>query len=395
MNILFFLYKFPIYGGVERMTISLANLCSENGHKVYIISERGNAEDMLSDLSDDIIYDWFDDVNFFSIENKNKFYSVICDYNINIIINQGCYDNVTEFLLEIKSYLKDVFVISILHNDPCFPLKSIDKYLEGKSFDKRIRRFFKVIVVFRVHRRTKIFYRKLVDESDFIVVLSTRYIYDFRKLLNDNFRNIIAIPNFIMLNNTIFNISCVKEKTILYVGRVVESQKRISRLINIWSSLYLKFPDWKLQIVGDGEDLASIKYIVDENKIERVDFVGYTNNVYFYMCKASIISLVSDFEGFPMAILEAMSVNCVPISYGSYSAIYDIIEDGKNGYIIPPFKDRVYIEKLEELLSNNQRLFEFSMAAKKKADTFSSDLIYAKWDKLFDLLKKYKYKICD
>lgn len=370
------------------MTISLANLCSENGHKVFIISERGDAEDMLFDLSDNIAYYWFDDVYFFSVNNKNKFCSIIHDFNIEIIINQGCYNNVTNFLVEVKSYLKNISIISTLHNDPYFTLKGIDKYLEGKSFNKRIRRFFKFIVIFRAYKRTRTFYRNLVNESDFVVVLSAKYIHDLRKLLSDNFSKIIAIPNFFVENNNISNISYTKEKTILYVGRVVESQKRISRLINIWSSLYLKFPDWKLQIVGDGEDLTYIKDMVDENKIERIDFIGYTNDVYLYMRKASIISLVSDFEGFPMAILEAMSVNCVPISYGSYQAIYDIIEDGENGYIIPAFKKSIYIEKLEKLLSNNEKLLKFSQAAKKKSHTFSSNLIYAKWEELFDLLKR-------
>lgn len=54
MNILFFLHKFPVYGGVERMTINLVSALNQKGYNIYIISQKGEAEELLSDLSPDI-----------------------------------------------------------------------------------------------------------------------------------------------------------------------------------------------------------------------------------------------------------------------------------------------------------------------------------------------------
>ena len=59
MNILFFLKQFPLYGGVERITITLASALQQRGYNVYIMSERGEAEELLADLDEDVTYLYF------------------------------------------------------------------------------------------------------------------------------------------------------------------------------------------------------------------------------------------------------------------------------------------------------------------------------------------------
>ena len=51
----------------------------------------------------------------------------------------------------------------------------------------------------------------------------------------------------------------IKKNELLFVGRVNITQKRVDILLEIWHKIFLNFPDWELNIVGDGEDLNYLK----------------------------------------------------------------------------------------------------------------------------------------
>lgn len=67
---------------------------------------------------------------------------------------------------------------------------------------------------------------------------------------------------------------------------------------------------------------------VRELKLRNVSFEGFQNPKEYYE-RASILLLTSEFEGFPLVLPECMSFGVIPAVYGSYSAVYDIVEDGK------------------------------------------------------------------
>ena len=107
-----------------------------------------------------------------------------------------------------------------------------------------------------------------------------------------------------------------------------------------------------------------------------------------YYESASILLLTSEFEGFPLVLLECMSFGVVPAVYGSYSAVYDIVEDGKNGLILPydkkGYNAALMAEKLSVLMqSSDQRMAENAIVTSRK---YSLDFVYQSWEKLFDSL---------
>lgn len=106
--------------------------------------------------------------------------------------------------------------------------------------------------------------------------------------------------------------------------------------------------------------------------------------------------LTSDLEGFGLVIIESMSFGCVPIVYGSYEAVYDIIEHGKSGFITPmPYSKSKTMEYMEQLIENENLRNDMAKNAMTRSKLFSIGSIAKKWYDLFDEVLKHhhqKYK---
>ena len=82
-------------------------------------------------------------------------------------------------------------------------------------------------------------------------------------------------------------------------------------------------------------------------------------------------------------LAECMSFGVVPVVYGSYSAVYDIIEDGRDGLIIAKtnegFNAAVMAERMATVLTDKRRLEKMALAAVEKSKGYSIDKIYQQW----------------
>ena len=225
-------------------------------------------------------------------------------------------------------------------------------------------------------------YKHLLQYSDKTVVLSKKYQTQLQKLVSDANNKIEYINN----PNT-FSIRTIdytkKEKTILYIGRLEPILKQPLILLKIWKKLYKNFPDWKIVFVGDGEGREEMDKYVNKHKIKRVIFEGTRNNVIEYYKKASIISLVSKCEGWGMALTEGMVLGCVPICFKSYETAYDIIDDGKNGFLVTPYNIKEYAQKLQLIMGDEDKLINMAKCAQEKAQKFTRERIVEKWYSLF------------
>ena len=99
----------------------------------------------------------------------------------------------------------------------------------------------------------------------------------------------------------------------------------------------LKNKDWNLYIIGDGDEFDNLSKLIKKLNLEgRVILTGYKNKkeIEKYMLDSSLFLMASVSEGLPMVLLEAMSYGIPCIAYETASGTSDIIEDGKNGYII-------------------------------------------------------------
>lgn len=177
----------------------------------------------------------------------------------------------------------------------------------------------------------------------------------------------------------------MKDYQIVFVGRLENMTKRPYRILQTWKLIEGKYPDWNLTFVGDGPDRQSLEAKVEEEGLERVSFVGFQNPVEYYK-RASILMLTSDIEGFPLVLAECMSFGVVSVVYASYPAVYDIIEDGIDGIIIPK-KDEFPVElaarKISAIMVDENKRLKMALAATKKSQQFSISTICRQWEDTF------------
>lgn len=386
MNILFLYRIYPCYGGVEVVTTVLANRFVSDGHKVTIASfEQPNMElaDQLVDGIDLVKLEY--PVN--SKENVDILHNVVVEKRIDLIINQWGLPFKTTKLCNAAIKNTGCKLISVLHGSPYTSkviIKAQDKVNNSQS---PFRKAFYRAILSAKEQVIKWSIRYNIKHNEKYILLSKGFIEPLIKYSRtQKTDNIIAIGNpvTIPVDLTGFSIEN-KKKQILYAGRMDYENKRVNRILDAWKTIANDYEDWELVLVGDGPHKHVLLSTIKEEDIPRVHFEGFQKDppIQFYK-DASIYMLTSDLEGFGLVIIESMSFGVVPIVYGSYEAVYDIIEDGKSGFITPmPYSNENSVNCLRYLIENEEKRKEMSLAAMERAKLFTVDNVVVQWYKLF------------
>lgn len=177
-----------------------------------------------------------------------------------------------------------------------------------------------------------------------------------------------------------------KEKMILFCGRFENWSKRIDRLLRIWAKVQDRMEDWKLVLVGNGEDWDMITGMAEGLSLKRISFEGMRNNVADYYRKASVVVLTSETEGWPLALTEAQAQGCIAVAFDCSSGVKEVLAgDAGCGFVVPSFDEDAYAETLLHIASLDR---EEEMTVRKNAVAksllFAPEIIAEKWKVLFD-----------
>ncbi len=129
--------------------------------------------------------------------------------------------------------------------------------------------------------------------------------------------------------------------------------------------------------------------MIKELNLPNVKLHGYQDPRPFYE-KAAISIMTSDFEGFPMTLVESLQYGVVPIVFNTFSAITDIINNETNGYIIQKDDNSDFIEKLKLLMMNKDILSALANNALYSAKRFLPIAICEKWQSIITKLSNTK-----
>jgi colanic acid/amylovoran biosynthesis glycosyltransferase len=173
---------------------------------------------------------------------------------------------------------------------------------------------------------------------------------------------------------------------VVYVGRLTEEQKRISEVAKAFCNMIVQIPNIEAVFYGDGPDRKNVEAILEKNgKDLPITLAGAysAENIQGELLHAQVIVLLSDFEGLPISILEAMACGVVPVCLEMKSGISEQIQHGVTGFVVKN-RDEDFIEIIK-ILSENQSIWEnVSLNAKKFiANNF---LLEASHDEWFDFL---------
>ena len=188
--------------------------------------------------------------------------------------------------------------------------------------------------------------------ADHIVVLGEDHAKDYAKA-----NRLSIIPNFSLMKP--FRQPNYNSKIAIAVGRR-SAEKNFERLEYIWDKVSTIRPDWQLKIHHN------------------------TKNILNAYQEASILLMTSQFEAFPMVLLEAMTCGLPCIAFDCPHGPREIIEDGKTGYLIPYDDDEMFIEKLTYLMEHPEVRERMGQAAQESVKRFSVETIMEKWRKLYE-----------
>ena len=376
-HILFLMGTYPSYGGVEIVSTTLANQFIKDGHQVTIASYKQPLHEAaplnLSDQCDLL----FLSHPVLSIQNIKKLRAYIQTHQIEVLINQWVVPFYATLVWKWATYGTNCKVYSVHHNPPDtnMRIQSLKRKVEsGKGYLKGMYGFVR-----EVSRLSLAF---CIKNSHKFILLSPSFIpvaQRFSRVKDSN--KFLSIPNPIAM--PVFDESISKEKEIIYVGRIEYNQKRTDRVVDIWRELEPLYSDWKLTIVGDGEDRDDLQKRIDEYGLKRVEITGFVNPVNYYQ-RASILLLTSEYEGFGLVVAEAMSLGVVPVVYNSFESAKDLITDGYNGALIEkPFSVSRFTKVVQELMENTEWLV-LSQNSKIASERFSVNTIVKDWYQLWN-----------
>jgi glycosyltransferase involved in cell wall biosynthesis len=162
---------------------------------------------------------------------------------------------------------------------------------------------------------------------------------------------------------------------ILSHGRIAKD-KGIFWIPQILSELARYSEDWDCTVSGDGPDHAELRQRFARLGLsDRVNFTGWTasEDVPELMNQHDVFLFPTKYEGYPMALIEAMAGGCVPVA-SRLSGITDwIIQDGENGLLFPVGNLRLAVQHLAKLLSDRSQLETLSQRARKVAGRYDND----------------------
>lgn len=222
-----------------------------------------------------------------------------------------------------------------------------------------------------IETMNKIFYR-FADE---LIVQTERA----KDILSKKYKvkKITVIPNPVEL--TTFD-RAIKKKQIISVGRL-SKEKGQKTLIKAFSNL--KEKEWTLHIVGDGFDRPSLEILVKDLQIEnRVVFHGKMYNFNSLLLESQIFVLPSLYEGFPNALLEAMSFGLCCLASDCIAGPSEIIQNGLNGLLFEPGNTEQLTKLLEKIIEDNPLREQLASNAAKSLERFDKNVIIQQFEKV-------------
>lgn len=199
------------------------------------------------------------------------------------------------------------------------------------------------------------------------------------------------MPNISVISN-----ACLMEprhsdcsaKRVIAVGRL-DYQKGFDRLVEIWK-LVKKNPisdNWQLDIFGQGEWHTKLNGMIRDYHLEdSMHIQKPTLEISKEYVNSSILTMTSNYEGFGMVLVEAMSCGVPTIAFDCKCGPSDIITNGINGILIKDNDINGFADALLRLMANKELRQQMGREATKVSERYSEERIMNRWMELFTRL---------
>lgn len=199
-----------------------------------------------------------------------------------------------------------------------------------------------------------------------------------------------ALPNIRVIPNplpfTSEETSSCKATKVVAVGRY-DFQKNFSKLLQLWARIAPQFPEWTLEIYGDGDQRCQLEQEVKELGISSsVTLAQPTHKMKEVYLSASIYAMTSRYEGLPMVLIEAQQMGLPIVSFACPCGPRDVIHDGEDGFLIPMGEDDIFLKALSTLMASEEKRVYMGQRAREASARYEVDAVMNKWLTLFSEL---------
>ena len=159
----------------------------------------------------------------------------------------------------------------------------------------------------------------------------------------------------------------------------VDTRKRVDHAVRAVSRAAESVPGVELSVFGGGPRLEALEAVIGETGAP-VTVKGYTSEPAAAFAASSYSLLTSTREGFPLVLIEAMAAGTLPIAYDIPYGPADIIQDGVNGFVVPPGDTSGMADRIAEVATASRwRLRRMRRAARRRARSLSPAAVMPSW----------------
>jgi len=335
--------------GAERMTAVIANALAERGYRVFVLSlwDRASAFPLHEGVEHHALFEQRPSF-------KRAYFSTVLG------IRQFARKQEIDVLIEVDTML------TLFTLPATFGMKVRRIAWEHCHFDEDLG---------RKARRVARWLAARFDDA--VVVLTERDRNRWLASLQPRCR-VEAIPNPLPFPFPAEPV-LADGRRVLAVGRLTHA-KGFDVLLKAWSMVVPSYPGWTLQIVGEGEERATLEAMVGEHDLARtVSLPGTSGNVEQCYRDATIFCLSSRVEGFGLVLVEAMSFGLGVVSTDCEAGPREILRHGENALVAPVNDAGALAQALLQMIGDEALREKLGQQARADARKFSLTTIESRW----------------
>jgi len=354
---------------------------------------------------------------------------------------------ISEANILVEKYDVEIACAYKLYDKPAFPLdervkvsylsetmkpnkEELKKAIQEKALGNILKEAWRSIQV--LHYRTASI-KKAVQNSDADIIISTRYLYhqilaknkktgvitiaqehnhhnNDEKYISKMIQSVKGIDYFMPVSQELTDfysdkvgdtvckyiphaldyipeqVSKLPDGNIISVGRLAK-EKGYTDLLDVFALIAKDYPDWKLHIVGDGDERGALEQRIEEKNLQsQVILHGYQSKDYInkLLAESAIYVMSSYTESFGIVLIEAQSFGIPCVAFDSARGALEIIKDQENGYLISNRDFVLMSEKIKLLMDNPQLRQQLGEKGRANSLQYSEKVIQTKWFEFID-----------
>lgn len=352
---------------------------------IYVIedySENGGVERIVSDKANTLFTQYHHKVTIISVYRDNRKEQFKLDDGINLIhLDVPFAKRTNNSIIRLISRLYTIFIailrlnkeIKGLHPDIIFFTTTLGAILLPFCRTKA-RKIYESHLARNFNPFNKLFFLTEL-RAERIVCLTNGDAKEYKYA-----KRVDIIPNYI--NDIKSHVEDYSVKKAIAVGRL-EYQKGFDILIDCWKEIAKQYPDWKLDIYGEGAYREELQRQINSLQlVDKVKLCGRNNNIIDVYPQYSLHIMTSRYEGQGIVLLEAQACGLSSVVFDYQYGANDIVSNGHNGLIIEQGNRKLFIEAAMKIMSSKELRKQYGINALEIGKRYSKENIFKKWIKL-------------